>query len=138
MERNNKSSHGCGHTRSRTRAILETGLIGTIAIYKTQAKASRGIPQQWRASLQAHPGLQNSSNLYVASLCTGDRKIHDLTGIAQKSPENVAGEEHPTIEAGDYADVRVEDAALLRDTWTWFAGPLAGDLRTPREERARV
>ncbi len=30
--------------------------------------------------------------------------------------------EHLTLEAGEYAMLRVDDTALLRDTWTWLLG----------------
>jgi AraC family transcriptional regulator len=103
--------------------IEEVSLIGTMATYNTQAEASEGIPQQWRAFLQTHPTLQNSSKLYGASPCTGDRKIHYLTGVAHGSPESVVDGESLTLEAGEYAVVRVNEPALLRDTWTWLLGP---------------
>jgi AraC family transcriptional regulator len=98
-------------------------LIGTMAIYNSQAEASRGIPQQWRSFLLDHPALESSSNFYGASPCTGDRKIHYLTGVAHESPESVVGGEPLTLEAGEYAVVRVDETALLRDTWTWLLGP---------------
>jgi AraC family transcriptional regulator len=98
----------------------EVSLVGTMATYDTQAEASEGIPQQWRAFLRTHPVLQSGSKLCGASPCTGDRKIHYLTGIAQEGPEIVAGEERLTLKAGEYAVVRVNDGTLLRDTWTWL------------------
>ena len=102
------------------RTTEEVSLIGTIATYNTQAEASEGIPQQWRAFLRTHPALQNSSKLFGASPCIGDRKIHYLTGIAQEGSESVAGGAGLTLEAGEYAVVRVNDGALLRDTWIWL------------------
>jgi AraC family transcriptional regulator len=102
------------------RTIEEVSLIGVMATYNTQAEASEGIPQQWRAFLRTHPTLQSSSKLYGASPCTGDRKIHYLTGIAQEGPEIVAGGERLTLDAGEHAVVRVDDGALLRDTWIWL------------------
>jgi AraC family transcriptional regulator len=102
------------------RTIEEVSLIGTMASYNTQAEASEGIPQQWRAFLRTHPALQSSSKLCGASPCTGDRKIHYLTGLAQEVPESVAAGECLTLAAGEYAVVRVNDGALLRDTWTWL------------------
>jgi AraC family transcriptional regulator len=98
-------------------------LIGTMATYNSQAEASQGIPQQWRSFLADHPALESSSNFYGASPCTADRKIHYLTGVAHGSPESVVGGEPLTLEAGEYAVVRVNEAALLRDTWTWLLGP---------------
>lgn len=95
-------------------------LTGTMAIYSSQAEASQQIPHQWRAFTQANPSLAGSANLYGASPCTGDRKIHYLAGVAQESPENIVGDDRVTLEAGDYAVVLVNDAALLRDTWTWL------------------
>ena len=94
--------------------------MGTMATYNSQAEASQGIPQQWRSFLEAHPALKSSSNLYGASPCTGDRKIHYLTGVAHGN--TVAGGDSLTLEAGEYAFVRVNEAALLRDTWNWLLG----------------
>jgi AraC family transcriptional regulator len=105
------------------RTTEEVLLIGKMATYNSQAEASEGIPQQWRLFLEEHPTLKSSSKLYGASPCTGDGKIHYLTGVAHGSPEGVAGEESLTLEVGEYAVVRVNDAALLRDTWTWLLGP---------------
>ncbi|WP_158750642.1 GyrI-like domain-containing protein [Acidobacterium sp. S8] len=95
--------------------IGEVLLIGTMATYNSQAEASQGIPKQWRSFLVNHPALGSSSNLYGASPCTGDGKIHYLTGVAHESPENVADGESLTLEAGEYAVVRVDETALLRD-----------------------
>jgi AraC family transcriptional regulator len=102
------------------RTTEEVWLIGTMATYNTQAEASEGIPQQWRTFLRDHPALQSGSKLYGASPCTGDRKIHYLSGIAQEGSESVASGDRLTLEAGDYAVVRVSDGTLLRDTWTWL------------------
>jgi len=102
------------------RTIEAISLIGTMAIYDSQAEASEGIPQQWRAFLLAHPALESSSRFYGASPCTPDRKIHYLTGVAYESPEGVVGGDLLTLEAGEYAVVRVDDTALLRNTWTWL------------------
>src|SRR5271169_379575 len=71
------------------RTIEEVSLIGTMAIYDSQAEASQGIPQQWRAFRLAHPALESSSKFYGASPCTGDRKIHYLTGVAYEGPDGV-------------------------------------------------
>jgi len=95
-------------------------LMGTMATYNSQTEASEGIPQQWRSFLKAHPTLKSSSNLYGASPCTDDRKIHYLTGVAHESP--VAAGDSLTLEAGEYASVRVNEPALLRDTWNWLLG----------------
>jgi len=104
------------------RTIEEVSLIGTMATYDSQAKASQGIPQQWRAFRLAHPALESSSKFYGASPCTGDRKIHYLTGVAYEGPDGVVGGERLTLEAGEYAVIHVNDTALLRDTWTWLLG----------------
>jgi predicted transcriptional regulator YdeE len=111
----------------------EVLLMGTMATYNSQAEASQGIPQQWRSFLEIHPALKGSSNLYGASPCTGDRKIHYLTGVAHGSP--VAGGDSLTLEAGEYAFVRINETALLRETWSWLLGAwLANSGR--REKRA--
>jgi predicted transcriptional regulator YdeE len=82
------------------RTTKEILLIGTMATYNTQAEASEGIPQQWRSFLTNHPAFENSSNLYGASPCTSDRRIHYLTGVAHESAESVAGDEPLTLETG--------------------------------------
>lgn len=102
------------------RTTEEISLIGTMATYGTQAEATEGIPQQWRAFLRSNPALRSSSKLYGASPCTGDRKIHYLSGIAEEDSKNVVDGQRLTLEAGEYAVVLVSDAALLRDTWTWL------------------
>jgi len=104
------------------RTIEEVSLIGTMAIYDSQAEASQSIPQQWRAFRLAHPALESSSKFYGASPCTADRKIHYLTGVAFEGSDGVVGGERLTLEAGEYAVVHVNDTALLRDTWTWLLG----------------
>jgi AraC family transcriptional regulator len=104
------------------RTIEEVSLIGTTATYDSQAEASQGIPRQWRSFRQAHPALESSSKFYGASPCTGDRKIHYLTGVAYEGPDGVVGGERLTLEAGEYAVIHVNDTALLRDTWTWLLG----------------
>ena len=122
------------------RTTGEILLIGTMATYNSQAEASQGIPRQWRLFLADHPALESSSNFYGASPCTGDRKIHYLTGVAQESPESVVGSEHLTLEAGEYAVILVNDPALLRDTWAWLLGhwlPTSGrrEKNAPEFER---
>lgn len=105
------------------RTTGEVLLIGTMATYNSQAEASQGIPQQWRSFLADNPALESSSKFYGASPCTGDRKIHYLTGVANKSAGSVVCGQSLTLEAGEYAVVRVIETALLRDTWTWLLGP---------------
>jgi AraC family transcriptional regulator len=102
------------------RTIDEVSLIGRMAIYGSQQEASGGIPQQWRAFRLAHPMLAGDSHFYGASPCTSDRKIHYFTGIAHASAAGVVEGERLTLEAGEYAVVRVSDMALLRDTWVWL------------------
>ena len=98
----------------------EVSLIGTMATYDSQAEATQGIPQQWRAFRLAHPALENNSKFYGASPCTGDHKIHYLTGIAYEGEKGVVGGERLTLAAGEYALIPVNDPALLYDTWTWL------------------
>jgi AraC family transcriptional regulator len=95
---------------------------GKMATYNSQAEASQGIPQQWRVFLGEHISLEGSANFYGASPCTSDSKIHYLTGISRRSSENVVDGESLTLEAGEYAVVRVNEPALLRDTWIWLLG----------------
>ncbi len=97
-------------------------LIGTMAIYNSQAEASENIPKQWREFRLANPALGSNSKFYGASPCTNDRKIHYLSAVAQESPEVLVHGERLTLEAGEYAVVRVDDTALLRDTWIWLLG----------------
>jgi AraC family transcriptional regulator len=102
------------------RTMEDVLLIGTMAIYDSQAEASQRIPHQWREFRLAHPSLGSNSKLYGASPCTDDRKIHYLTGVAQESPQSSIGGERLILEAGEYAGVRVDDTTLLRDTWIWL------------------
>jgi AraC family transcriptional regulator len=102
------------------RTIEDVLLIGTMSVYDSQAEASQHIPHQWREFRLTHPALGSRSKFYGASPCTSDRKIHYLTGVAQESPESLIGGERLTLEAGEYAVVRVNDTALLRDTWIWL------------------
>ena len=111
---------------TRPTPVLETMedvvLIGTMALYDSQAQASHQIPQQWRTFRLAHSALESSSTYCGASPCTGDGKIHYLTGVVQDRPESVFEGERLTLQAGEYAVVRVDDATLLRDTWIWLLG----------------
>jgi AraC family transcriptional regulator len=102
------------------RTIGEISLVGKWAIYDSQAEASQSIPLQWRGFLLAHPAIRGGSKFYGASPCTGDHKIHYLAGVGYEGPPDLAGWERLTLEAGEYAVVEVEDAALLRDTWIWL------------------
>lgn len=102
------------------RTIEDMLLIGTTAIYDSQAEASERIPHQWREFRLSHPVLGSSSEFYGASPCTDDRKIHYLTGVAQDGRDGSITGECLTLKAGEYAVVRVADASLLRDTWIWL------------------
>jgi AraC family transcriptional regulator len=108
----------------RPNPVLQTTeeivLVGKMAIYNSQAEASEDIPRQWRSFLMDHPALKKSSRLYGASPCTADHKIHYLAGVAQELPEIAVDGESLTLEAGEYAVVRVHDTTTLRDTWTWL------------------
>src|ERR1700721_2188923 len=53
------------------RTIEEVSLIGTMATYDSQAEASQGIPQQWRAFRLAHPALGSGPKFYGAPPCPG-------------------------------------------------------------------
>lgn len=120
---------GCARLRAMAerpnpvfRRAEDVVLIGTMAIYDSQAEATDRIPQQWRAFRLAHPELGSSSKFYGASPCTGDRKIHYLTGVAQESSQAGVPGDRLTLEAGEYAVVRVDDPGTLRDTWIWLLG----------------
>ena len=102
-----------------TEKILLTGVMAT---YNSQAEASQGIPQQWRFFLAEHPALEGCADLYGASPCTDDRKIHYLTGVATGSSKHVVAGESLTLEAGEYAVVLVTETDFLRDTWSWLLG----------------
>ncbi len=122
------------------RTTEEVLLMGTMAIYDSQAEASQNIPQQWRAFRQAHPVLASNSMFYGASPCTDDRRIHYLTGVPRESTESEVGVQRLTLEEGEYAVVRVDDPALLRETWIWLLGswlPTSGrrEKHSPEFER---
>jgi AraC family transcriptional regulator len=102
------------------RTTEEIHLHGTMAVYNSQDEASNGIPQQWRSFLTSHPTLKTSPDLHGASPCTGDGKIHYLTGIIQQSPKDEIAGEPLILAAGEYAVVHVNDPATLRDTWGWL------------------
>ena len=75
-----------------------------------------------------------------ASPCTGDHKIHYLTGVEQDSPENMVEGENLTLEAGEYAVVRVDDPGSLRETWiyllhSWLPASGRKERRAPEFER---
>ena len=111
------------------RTIENVLLIGTMSIYETQGEASERIPHQWREFRKNHPALGSNAEFRGASPCTGDRKIHYLSGVAQENWDGLSGGEHLKLEAGEYAVVQVEDTALLRDTWIWMLGswlPMSG------------
>jgi predicted transcriptional regulator YdeE len=122
------------------RTIENVLLIGTMAIYDTQAEASERIPHQWREFRKSHPALNSSFEFLGASPCTGDRRIHYLTGVAQENWDGSVSGEPLNLEAGEYAVVQVDDAALLRDTWIWLLGswlPISGrrEKKAPEFEK---
>jgi AraC family transcriptional regulator len=102
------------------RTIEEIALLGTMAVYDSQAAASQGIPLQWRAFRRAHPALKDDAKFIGASPCTSDRKIHYLTGILDEGQPASGGDERLILVAGEYAVVQVNDPATLRDTWIWL------------------
>ena len=104
------------------RTIENVLLIGTMAIYDSQAEASEHIPHQWREFRKTHPELGSNSEFRGASPCTGDRRIHYLTGVVQEEWDGSVSGEPLNLEAGEYAVVQVDDTALLRDTWIWLLG----------------
>jgi hypothetical protein len=63
------------------RRVEKVSLVGTMAIYESQAEASRLIPQQWQEFRRAHAGLESGARLVGASPCTGDGKIHYMVGV---------------------------------------------------------
>jgi AraC family transcriptional regulator len=122
------------------RVMEELMLIGTMATYDSQAEVSERVPHQWRAFLASHPEIRGSSVLYGGSPCTRDGKIHYLTGVAGKDGDHLPDGERLTLEAGEYATVRVDDPSLLRDTWVWLLGtwlPASGrrEKNAPEFER---
>jgi AraC family transcriptional regulator len=131
------------HPNPVLRNAEEVSLTGIMAIYDSQAEASAKIPRQWREFLETHPALRNAK-LYGASPCTADRKIHYLTGVAEKASAAALESSVPaarlTLAAGEYAVVQVDDPAQLRDTWIWLLRtwlPASGrrEKNTPEFER---
>ncbi len=104
------------------RIIGDIALIGTMATYNSQAEASEGIPPQWREFRSRHPTLGSNAAFYGASPCTADRRIHYLSGVSSQDQVATLTGEPLTLEAGEYAMVRVDDPASLRDTWIWLLG----------------
>src|SRR6185312_5548981 len=104
------------HPQPEFRVMKAMSLVGTMVVYDSQAEASQGIPEQWRAFLEQHPGI---GDLFGTSPCTDDGKIHYLAGVGPESPRGVEGM-LVTLEAGEYAVVVVDDPAQLRDTWVWL------------------
>lgn len=122
------------------RTMEEVWLIGTMAIYDSQAEASRNIPRQWRAFRQSHPALASNATCYGASPCTGDRRIHYLTGVAREDTKTEIALERLTLAAGEYAVVRVDDPARLRETWigllsAWLPASGRREKNSPEFER---
>jgi predicted transcriptional regulator YdeE len=118
------------------RTIESVLLIGNMAIYDSQAEASEGIPRQWSDFWRRHPALGANCNFRGASPCTGEHRIHYLTGVTQEDWGSIDGE-LLTLEAGEYAIVQLDDAALRRDMWTWLLGswlPTSGRLEKKAPE----
>ena len=110
----------------------QISLTGRMASYGSQAEASEGIPEQWRLFLGENPAIGGCGSFYGASPCTSDRKIHYLSGVAQGSTGWVEVESL-VLEAGEYAVLRVDEVASLRETWTWLLGTwLVGSGRRER------
>ena len=133
-----------GAMAEQPRPVIRTAgdvvLTGTMVVYASQAEASERIPEQWRAFLLSDPSFGSSPTFYGASPCTSDRKLHYLAGVASESPAGVMEGERLTLVAGEYAVVRVDDPATLRDTWIWLLGtwlPRSGrrERRAPELER---
>ncbi len=115
-------------------------LSGLMTIYESQTELTQQIPDQWRRFRSRHPELRSNASLYGASPCTSDQKIHYLTGVACESLEDGIQEEALALHSGEYAVVQVDDATLLRDTWTWLLEtwlPASGrqEKRAPEFER---
>ena len=106
----------------------QVSLSGRMAIYGSQAEASKGIPEQWRLSFGEHPAIGGGASLYGASPCTSDRKIHYLSGVTHGSTGWVAGESL-VLEVGEYAVLRVDEVPPLRETWTWLLGTWLAEPR---------
>ncbi|AXC15009.1 hypothetical protein ACPOL_5763 [Acidisarcina polymorpha] len=95
-------------------------LMGTMAIYDSQADVTEQVPQQWRMFRLTHPALDSNTQFYGASPCTDDHKIHYLTGVAEVYAQSVMNGQRLNLEAGEYAVVLVDDPGLLRETWVWL------------------
>jgi predicted transcriptional regulator YdeE len=122
------------------RIIEDVLLVGTMAIYDSQAEASQHIPHQWRKFRLTYPAVGISAKFYGASPCTSDRKMHYLAGVEAEIPESLISCDRLTLEAGEYAVVRVDDKALVSATWTWLLEswlPASGrrEKRAPEFER---
>ena len=105
---------------SMLRTIEEKTVIGTMAIYESQAEVSERVPHQWYEFRSSHPALGSRAEFYGASPCTGDGKIHYLSGIAQEAWNSSLYGERLMLEAGEYAVVRVQDPWTVRQAWTWL------------------
>ena len=115
-------------------------LSGSMAVYESQAELSEQIPEQWRQFRLRHPDLEGDIQLYGASPCTSDRRIHYFTGVACQDLKDDVRDQALALDSGEYAVVRVEDASLLRDTWTWLLeswirGSGRREKRAPEFER---
>jgi AraC family transcriptional regulator len=128
------------HPNPSLRVMEKISLTGTMAVYASQAEASLRIPKQWKEFRSAHPSLGRCPNLYGASPCTADHKIHYLTGVEQEGAASPIKGDNLTLEAGEYAVVRVDDPDSLRETWMYLLGswlPASGrkEKHAPEFER---
>lgn len=95
-------------------------LAGTMVIYENQQDATERIPSQW-ADLMSRPvpELHTATELFGASPCTADGKLHYFAGIQVPTYGGVNAPARITLEAGEYAIFTVPDISRLRDTWIW-------------------
>lgn len=103
-------------------SIEAVPLVGTMAVYDSQPAVAEGVAQQWRAFRLQHASLGEAVQFYGASPCTDDRKIHYLTGVVERGTNHLIDGDRLTLEAGEYAVVRLDDPSRLRETWIWLLG----------------
>ncbi len=99
------------------RMIEKVQLIGTMTIYDSQAEVAQRIPQQWldlRAAYRRSAAVQFSTARLLAPAITRPIISAELNRKTRRGAN--VGREYLTLEAGEYAVVRVEDTALLGKT----------------------
>ena len=101
------------------RRIEELRLVGSMTIYASHSEIVERVPEQWRTFLSSHSPPLSGPAYYGASPCSDDGKIHYLTGVVSAGREQPKGWERLTIPAGEYAVIEVNEAAKLREAWTW-------------------